>query len=108
MFDADADRLDARVEHWANVLEDRARRAADLAAQVRDLRVDASIGRGMVTATVDQGGHLTDLKLDERVRDWPATRIAQGVLAATDAARQALAAHILELTTVAGFGDADR
>ncbi|GAA2395352.1 hypothetical protein Cme02nite_55540 [Catellatospora methionotrophica] len=107
MFESDADRLDDRIEAWQVVLEDRARRAADLATQVRDLRVDASIGHGLITATVDQAGRLKDLKLDERVRSWPVERIAQGVLAATDAAHQALAAHVRELTVESGFGNAD-
>lgn len=107
MFDADVDALDRRVGDWQARLEDRARRAADLATQIRDLKVDASVARGLITATVDQGGHLCELKLDEQVRQWPAERIAQGVLAATEAARKALADHLRELAAESGFADAD-
>lgn len=107
MFEADVDALDRRIGGWQGMLEDRARRAADLAAQVRELRVDASVANGLIRATVDQGGHLCELKLDERVRQWPAERIAQGVLAATEAARKALGDHVRELAAESGFADAD-
>lgn len=107
MFDADVDALDRRIGEWQAKLEDRARRAADLAARVRGLKVDASVAQGLITVTVDEGGHLSDLTLDERVRQWPADRIAQGVLAAVEAARSALGGHLRELTAESGFAGAD-
>lgn len=107
MFGDDLDAVDQRIGDWQSELEARARRAADLATQVRELTVDASVLRGMVTATVDQSGHLVGLKLHERVRDLPADRIADAVLTATKAARSALAAHVRRLAAESGFTDAD-
>ncbi|GIF98462.1 YbaB/EbfC family nucleoid-associated protein [Catellatospora citrea] len=107
MLDDDLDAADRRIGDWQATLEERARRAADFAAQVRDLAVDASVLDGAVTATVDQGGHLVGLKLHDRVRELPAERIAAAVLAATRAARAGLAAHVRELAAESGFADAD-
>jgi DNA-binding protein YbaB len=107
VFGDDLGAVDQRVSDWQSELEARARRAADLATQVRDLTVDASVLRGLVTATVDESGHLVGLKLHERVRDLPAVRIADAVLAATKAARTALAAHVRQLAAESGFTDAD-
>ncbi|MEV4412927.1 YbaB/EbfC family nucleoid-associated protein [Catellatospora sp. NPDC049609] len=105
VFGTDLDAVDQQVGDWQRMLEDRVRRAADLAARTRDLVVDASVLRGMVTATVDQNGHLVGLKLHERVRELPADRIASAVVEATRAARDALAIHVRELAVEVGFGD---
>ncbi|MDI1460616.1 YbaB/EbfC family nucleoid-associated protein [Catellatospora sp. KI3] len=105
VFGPDLDSVDQRVGDWQSMLEERARRAADLAAQTQDLAVEASVLRGLVTATVDQNGQLVALKLHERVRELPADRIASAVIEATRAARNALGEHVRQLSVEAGFGD---
>lgn len=106
MFGDAVEGLEQRIVDWQSMLEARARRAADVAIQLQDLRFDGAVAQGMVVATVDQAGHLVDLKLHRRVRDWPSQRIAEAVLQATAAACAAMTLHVRELMAEAGFTDA--
>jgi DNA-binding protein YbaB len=108
MFDDNLDAVEQRVVDWQSTLEARARRAADVATQLRNTRFTGSVAGGLVVATVDDAGHLVDLSLHQRVRDWPATRIAKAVLVASAAARDAMSSHVRELMTEAGFDHGTR
>ena len=103
MFSDNLDAAEQRIVDWQSTLEARARRAADVATQLKDARFTASVAGGMVVATVDQAGHLVDLFLHQRVRDWPSARIAKAVLAAAAGARSAMTAKVNDLLTEAGF-----
>lgn len=106
MFGDDLDGLEQRVSDWQSMLEARARRAADVAIQLQGQRFHGIAVDGMVVAVVDQAGHLVDLRLHRRVRDWPSERIAQAVLDASAAARQAMTERVRQLAAEAGFIDA--
>ncbi|WP_117210969.1 YbaB/EbfC family nucleoid-associated protein [Allorhizocola rhizosphaerae] len=106
MFGDNLDAIEQRIVDWQSTLEARARRAADVAKQLQTTRFTGSVAGGLVVATVDHAGHLVDLTLHQRVRDWPAARIAKAVLVAAAAARDAMTAHVRDLMAEAGFDHA--
>jgi hypothetical protein len=67
------------------------------------LYAEASSPDGYVKARVDQAGHLVSLRLDDRIRTWPAQRIASTILAATLEAGEAAAAEVRDLLAELGL-----
>ncbi|QGN48654.1 YbaB/EbfC family nucleoid-associated protein [Micromonospora sp. WMMD558] len=106
---ADEAALDAagrRLDEWESAVADRAAKAKALSERVRALTGTASSPDRMVEVTVDAAGSLTDLWLDERVRQQSAARTAQQILATTRAAH----ADLLRQVTAAAsdtLGDGD-
>ncbi|MEV6343710.1 YbaB/EbfC family nucleoid-associated protein [Actinoplanes sp. NPDC051851] len=84
------DDADDRIGAWQDRIEARASRVRALAVRLRELRATASSGGGLVRVTVDSGGALTALHLDDAVRRHSAPWIAEQVLAAFAGARAEL------------------
>jgi len=103
--DDDLDKAERRIDDWQASLEERAARAQTLLARLEGLRVEGAAADGLVKATVDQAGHLVELKLDDRVRSWPAEKIASTVVEATMIARAALADRIREISRDSGLDE---
>ncbi|MFC5925124.1 YbaB/EbfC family nucleoid-associated protein [Micromonospora vulcania] len=86
---ADDDALDAtrrRVDEWEATIAARSARTTALTRELAGLTGTARTADGSVEVTVDAGGRLIDLRLDERVRARSAGRTAEDVLATVRAA----------------------
>jgi DNA-binding protein YbaB len=79
------------VDEWQSSIEERAARARTLSDRVAGMRVSARSRDDLVEVTVDSTGAVVDLRLDERIRDRPATDISQAILAVMRAAQAELA-----------------
>jgi DNA-binding protein YbaB len=82
------------IGDWAADLERRAEQASAFAEGVAGISATGSAGNGAVRVTVAASGALTDLRLDERVRQWPAARIAEQILVAMRRAQGELAGQV--------------
>jgi hypothetical protein len=92
------DDLDA-AQRWVDRWEtDPAERARELSGRLGGLTASAHDEAGLITVTVDAGGSVTDLGLDERIREQPAARTAQEILATIRRARARLLARISDET----------
>lgn len=94
------------IDDWQAAIEARAARARELARRQGELTATVSVEDGLVTATVDHSGRLTALKLDDRVRTWSLEKLSRTVIAANDAARQAVRAQLTQLVDESGLRDA--
>ncbi len=75
----------------------------EIQQKLAEMRVSASSGDGLITATVDARGQLADLRLDRRVyREADPERLGRAILAtvqeatgrATDGVREVMAAYL--------------
>ncbi|NJC68809.1 YbaB/EbfC family nucleoid-associated protein [Planosporangium thailandense] len=96
-FNAAGEDADAWVDTWAASVSARAQAARELSERVSMLSVSASSRDGAVEVTVAGSGVMTDLRLDERVRNWPADRIAAQVMAVMRRAQGSLAGRVAEI-----------
>ncbi|GAA1801748.1 hypothetical protein GCM10009835_20470 [Planosporangium flavigriseum] len=96
-FNAAGEDADAWVDSWAASVSARAQAAQELSERVSMLSVSAASRDGAVEVTVAGSGVMTDLKLDDRVRSWPADQIAAQVLAVMRRAQGSLAARVAEI-----------
>ncbi len=86
------------VDDWEQQAQERARRAQALAQRVSQLSCTARSPSGFVEVTVSSAGVLTGLRLDERVRQQPAARTAEEVLATLRQALSQLATEVRQAT----------
>ncbi len=91
---SDPDAAERWVDDWQAGIVERAARASALSRQVSGLSVTAWGGEGLVEVTVGPSGVMTGLKLDERVREHPASWIAEQVLATLRTAQERLADRV--------------
>lgn len=70
----DLDAAERWVDDWQSGIEERAAQARDLSGQLAALTGTARSADRSVEVTVDSSGAVTDLRLDERIRDWSAAR----------------------------------
>jgi DNA-binding protein YbaB len=82
------------LDDWSADADERAVRARAFSDRVAELWVTASGAEGAVRVTVAASGAMTDLRLDERVKQWPAARLAQQILAVMRQAQGELAASV--------------
>ncbi|MFE0529974.1 YbaB/EbfC family DNA-binding protein [Micromonospora parva] len=97
--DAALDAAEHRLDEWESSLAERAQRARALSTTMRNLTGTARNADRTVEVTVDSTGILIDLRLDERIRQQPATHTARQILETTAAARADL---LRQVTTAAG------
>ncbi|MBQ1020113.1 YbaB/EbfC family DNA-binding protein [Micromonospora sp. D93] len=97
--DAALDAAERRLDEWEKSLAERAARAKTLSATMRDLTGTARNPDRTVEVTVDSGGLLIDLRLDERIRQQPAAHTARQILETTTAARADLLRQVSDATT---------
>ncbi|MFI7609384.1 YbaB/EbfC family nucleoid-associated protein [Micromonospora sp. NPDC049366] len=94
-------RSDAAAEEWLRSwsasVEQRAAEAHAMSQQVAALLVSSSGGNGSVEVTVASSGVPTGLWLDDRVRNWPAERIAAEIMVTMRRAQARLAEAVAEV-----------
>lgn len=86
------------VDDWQSSVEDRAARARELTGRLSDLSATARDREGLVEVTVAQSGVVTDLRLDERVREAPAEQLARVIMAVMAGAQSMLVERVREAT----------
>ncbi|MBB2941905.1 DNA-binding protein YbaB [Actinoplanes lutulentus] len=91
MSDFALDDADRWVGDWQAGLEERLARTRALSTRLHALTGSAQSAGGLVEATVDSAGALTDLYLSDEVRRHSARWIAEQILTASEAARAELA-----------------
>jgi DNA-binding protein YbaB len=96
--EASLDAAERWVDDWQAGIAERAARAKELSERVAQLSATARSGDGLVEVTVSASGVVSGLSLDERVRDWPAARIAEQVMAVMRAAHERLTEQVTEAT----------
>ena len=104
-FGTDPDSAQRWVRAWSASSGDRAARAYELSERVAGLSVSAKRSDGAVEVTVDGSGAVTDLRLSELVRKWPADVITSEILTAMRSAQAMLPARVADLA--AQIMDAD-
>lgn len=97
--DAALDAAERRLDEWESSLAERAERAKTLPATMRDLTGTARNPDRTVEVTVDSAGLLIDLRLDERIRQQPASHTARQILETTTAARADLLRQVSDAAT---------
>jgi hypothetical protein len=85
------------IDDWLSSISAHTARTRQLSVRVAAVSASASSPDGSVEVTVSSSGVLTDLRLGERVRAWPAQRIAAEILAVTREAQSRLAASVAEV-----------
>ncbi|MFG2169482.1 YbaB/EbfC family nucleoid-associated protein [Micromonospora chersina] len=93
----DADAAEEWVRSWAASVSDRAAQAQEMSRRVADLTATAAGADGAVRVTVAASGIVTELWLHDRVRSWPATRIAAEIMATTRRAQARLAGAVADV-----------
>lgn len=84
------------LDGWVAEAEERLGQARALHERVSALSATAVGGDGAVAVTVDSAGLVTRLQLEERVRQWPAARIASEVVAAMRQAQGMIPAKVAQ------------
>ncbi|GGQ71044.1 YbaB/EbfC family nucleoid-associated protein [Couchioplanes azureus] len=91
MFDGQnlggAERL---IDDWQEEIEKRAAQGRELARRMAHLTASARSSDNLVELTVDSSGVVTDIRLDEGIRQQSAARTAREILATIGSARAAL------------------
>jgi hypothetical protein len=82
---------------WLAGIEGSAERARAFAERAAQVSATASGPDNAVRVTVAASGAVTDLWLDDRVRQWPADRISKAVLATMRRAQGGLAAKVADV-----------
>lgn len=84
-----------RIDQWQEGIEQRAAAVRRLSGRLAQLSARASSADGQVEVTVGPTGQVTELRLDEQIRERPASTTADQILATIQAAAR-------ELTRLAG------
>ncbi|MFR9777790.1 YbaB/EbfC family nucleoid-associated protein [Micromonospora sp. MS34] len=97
----DADAAEDWVRSWAASVSDRAAQAQEMSRRVGDLTATAAGADGAVRVMVAASGVVTELRLDDRVRSWPAARIAAEIMATMHRAQAGLAGAVADVAAQA-------
>ncbi|MET8234238.1 YbaB/EbfC family nucleoid-associated protein [Micromonospora sp. NPDC005298] len=104
--DVALDAADRRLADWETSLSERAARARALSTRLRAITGTATSPDGTVDVTVDSNGLLSDLRLDERIRQQSAARTARQITDTTRAAHADLLRRVDDATVeTLGAGD---
>jgi DNA-binding protein YbaB len=106
MFDTDSDQVEHRLSQWAQGFAGKAAQFQTVRAQVEQVQVTEVSIDGAVRVTVDSTGTLTDLALNEKIRDVSPPEVAAQVMACLRRAQQQLAPRVHEAMQ-ATVGDED-
>jgi DNA-binding protein YbaB len=99
MFDGrDLDEAEQLVDDWQAGFEERAAQARALSARLGTLTATARSEDELVTVTVGGSGAVSDLELEEGIRDRPAAETARAILATLRAAQASLTRAATEAT----------
>jgi hypothetical protein len=99
MFDGrDLDEAAQLVDDWQAGITARAAQARELASRLGALTGSAHSDDGLVSVTVGSSGGITDLELEEGIRERPAADTARAILATVRAAQASLTAAATAVT----------
>jgi DNA-binding protein YbaB len=104
MFNTDSDQMEQRLSQWTQGFASKAARFQAMRTQVEQIQVTEVSADGAVRVTVDSTGALTDLALNEKIRDLSPPEVAAQVMSCLRRAQQQLAPRVHEamLDTVGG------
>jgi hypothetical protein len=94
----DPDEAQRLVDRWQAGFEARAAQAKDLAARLGALTATARSDDDSVSVTVGSTGVITDLELQEEIRQRPAAETARAILETVRAAQASLTAAATNVT----------
>lgn len=111
MFDGpDLDEAERMIDEWQSGFEERAAQARALSSRLMALTAAAESDDGLVRVTVGASGSITDLSLQEGIRDRPAAETARSILATlrTAQARLRSAAAVATAETMGADSETGR
>lgn len=88
---------DPDLDRWIADGEQMAARYQQLSRDVSQVTVTESTPDGLITATVNASGLVTDLRISERLTGMPGPQVAAGVLTAMRRAQSRIAGRVAEL-----------
>lgn len=86
--EADLDAAQRQLDEWEASLADRAARTGELSQWLAHMTAMAHSDDGSIEATVDAGGVLVGLWLDEQIRAQPAAQTTEQIVATIHAAHE--------------------
>jgi DNA-binding protein YbaB len=98
-FDPDASR--EYVRGWQERVRERTERGLGMTERLRQLRVSAKDGKGIVEVTIDSSGVLVDLKLTERIHRVAPEVVDRAILSALGTARKQAAEQAQQIAVQA-------
>jgi len=96
-FGTDTEAADEWIRNWTASVSEQAAQAQSMSDQVAQLSVSATSADGAIEVTVGGSGVMSDLRLDERTRKWPAAETAAEILAVMRQAQAMLAGRVAEI-----------
>ena len=107
MFDTDSDRMERKLSQWTQGFASKAAQFQAMRTQVEQVRVTEASTDGAVRVTVDSTGALTDLALNEKIRDLSPPELATQVMTCLRRAQRQLAprVHLAMQAAVGGEDD---
>jgi DNA-binding protein YbaB len=96
-FEDDAAAANARLDQWAADARAKAQRYQEMQVEVSRVSTTESSPDGVVTATVDANGALTDLRITDRMKDMSGAQVAAAVLATMRRAQSRLHDRVAEV-----------
>ncbi|HEV7829873.1 MAG TPA: YbaB/EbfC family nucleoid-associated protein [Pseudonocardiaceae bacterium] len=94
MFDTDSDQMEQRLSQWTQGFASKAAQFHTMRAQIEQIQATEVSADGAVRVTVDSTGALTDLALNEKIRDLSPPEVAAQVMACLRRAQQQLAPRV--------------
>ena len=85
---------DEWIDAWLSSISTHTAQTRQLSERVAAVSATASSVDGVVEVTVSSSGLLTDLRLDDEVRSWPAERIATEILTVQREAQRLLVTRV--------------
>jgi hypothetical protein len=85
---------DEWIDAWLSSISTHTAQTRQLSERVAAVSATASSVDGAVEVTVSSSGLLTDLRLDDEVRSWPAERIATEILTVQREAQRLLVTRV--------------
>lgn len=105
LFPNDTKALDAKLDKWVADAQAKAQRYQAIQAETAKLVITETSRDRLVTVTVDANGTVTELRLSDKVRELPAARTAETVLATIRRANSRIPARVAELMRAAAAED---
>jgi DNA-binding protein YbaB len=96
MFDTDSGQMECRLSQWTQGFASKAAQFQTMRAQVEQIQVTETSTDGAIRVTVDSTGALTDLTLNEKIRDLSPPELAAQVMVCLRRAQQQLAPRVHE------------
>jgi DNA-binding protein YbaB len=105
MYDTDPTEMERRLSQWTQGFAEKAKQFHAMRTQVEQVQVTESSRDGAVRVTVDSRGMLTDLALNDRIREMSPPELAMQVMACLRRAQQQLAPLVQDAMQATVGGD---